>query len=127
MDDHKKPADSGPPQAEDSKARENRGNPPGYGSGEVTGEVTDAGAGAGGSGGPEDYDADPMGGGSFPPAGPSRAPNIATTAAKTSPTAAARPYPGSAPASLAKPFAIAKSSTAALTGVEVRIVSCGDL
>jgi len=38
MDDHKKPEDSRPPQAEDSKARENRGNPPGYGNGEVTGE-----------------------------------------------------------------------------------------
>ena len=127
MDDHKKPEDSRPPQAEDSKARENRGNPPGYGNGEVTGEVTDAGAGVGGSGGPEDYDADPMGGGSFPPAGPSRAPNIATIAANRSPTAAAKPYPACAPASPAKPFAIAKYSMAALTGVEVRTANCGDL
>lgn len=67
MDDHKNTQDPDQPQAEDSKGVENRGNPPGYGNGEVTG----AGAGAGGSGGPEDYDADPMGGGgSFPPAGP---------------------------------------------------------
>ncbi len=67
MDDPKNTQNDRQPQAEDNKADENRGNPPGYGNGEVTG----AGAGAGGSGGPEDYDADPMGGGgSFPPAGP---------------------------------------------------------
>lgn len=69
MDDPENTQDTERPQAENNKADENRGNPPGYGNGEVTG--AGAGAGAGGSGGPEDYDADPMGGGgSFPPAGP---------------------------------------------------------
>ena len=67
MDDPKNRQDAGQPQTENNNASENRGNPPGFGNGEVTG----AGAGAGGSGGPEDYDSDPMGcGGSFPPAGP---------------------------------------------------------
>lgn len=67
MTNHTPTPDNGQPQDETRKARENRGNPPSVGSGEVTG----AGAGAGGSGSPEDYDADPVGGGgSFPPAGP---------------------------------------------------------
>ncbi len=55
------------PGSQPNNEQENRGMPPGYGNGEVTG----AGAGAGGSGAAEDYDADPVGGGgSFPPAGP---------------------------------------------------------
>ena len=55
------------PGSEPNDARENRGMPPGYGNGEVTG----AGAGAGGSGAAEDYDPDPAGGGgSFPPVAP---------------------------------------------------------
>ena len=46
-----------------NEENENRGSPPGYGNGEVTG--------AGGSGAAEDYDADPAGGGgSFPPVAP---------------------------------------------------------
>lgn len=67
MTDHVSSHNAATPTDNTKKAKENRGNPPGYGSGEVFG----AGAGAGGSGSPEDYDADPVGGGgSFPPAGP---------------------------------------------------------
>lgn len=51
------------PGSQPNEEQENRGMPPGYGNGEVTG--------AGGSGAAEDYDADPVGGGgSFPPVAP---------------------------------------------------------
>ena len=67
MDTDKNTNEPDATQEDAHKANENRGQPPGYGNGEVTG----AGAGAGGSGSPEDYDVDPVGGGgSFPPAGP---------------------------------------------------------
>lgn len=45
MDDPNNRQDAGQPQTEDNKVSENRGNPPGYGNGEVTG----AGVGTGGS------------------------------------------------------------------------------
>ena len=62
---HTQTPDPQAPGSNPNEAKENRGMPPGYGSGEVTG------AGAGGSGAPEDYDADPAGGGgSFPPVAP---------------------------------------------------------
>jgi hypothetical protein len=52
---------------DDQTAADNRGKRAGKASGEVTG----SGADSGGSGNPEDYDDDPVGGGgSFPPAGP---------------------------------------------------------
>ncbi len=64
---HTQTPDPQAPGSQPNDEAENRGSPPGYGNGEVTG----AGAGAGGSGAAEDYDDDPAGGGgSFPPAEP---------------------------------------------------------
>ena len=57
------PTETQPVEPQPNEENENRGSPPGYGNGEVTG--------AGGSGAAEDYDADPAGGGgSFPPVAP---------------------------------------------------------
>ena len=52
------PTETQPVEPQPNEDNENRGSPPGYGNGEVTG----AGADAGGSGAAEDYDADPKGG-----------------------------------------------------------------
>ena len=61
---HTQTPDPQAPGSQPNEEEENRGSPPGYGNGEVTG------AGACGSGAKEDYDDDPAGGGSFTPAGP---------------------------------------------------------